>query len=284
MKKYLFLLAQYILPQHGLSRLMGRLTNSTCTRLKNAMIKRFIKKYQVDLSEALVSEPLAYPTFNAFFTRALKPGARPIAGGDKTMVSPADGCLSQVDYLTPGRVIQAKGFDFSTVELLGGYHDLAKPFEKGLMATIYLSPKDYHRVHMPLKGRLLETLYIPGDLFSVNAQTAETVPRLFARNERLVCLFETELGPMAVVLVGAFFVASIVTVWAGHTGQTKDKAVIRQNYTDQALCLEKGGELGHFELGSTVIVLLPQGVARWLPALKLGQAVKMGEALTEAER
>src|SRR5690606_24991155 len=213
--QWLFIVFQYLVPQHLLSRLVGKIAASELPWIKNPFIDWFSRRYQVDMSEAADPEPRNYPSFNAFFTRALKAGARPLDSDPDSIVSPADGAISQLGAIEAGRIFQAKGQTYTTAELLGDT-DMAALFDGGVFATVYLSPRDYHRVHMPVSGRLLRTLYVPGDLFSVNQTTAENVPRLFARNERLVCLFDTECGPMAVVLVGAMIVAGIDTVWAGQ--------------------------------------------------------------------
>ena len=215
MKSRLFIISQYLLPHHLLSRLAGCVAECRARWFKNAFTAWFAKRYQVNMSEALVEDLTAYEHFNAFFTRALKPGARPLDETPGAILCPADGAVSQLGPIEHGRIFQAKGHSFSALELLGGDPALAAPFMGGEFATIYLSPKDYHRVHMPLAGTLREMVYVPGRLFSVNQTTAENVPELFARNERVVCLFDTERGPMAVVLVGAMIVASIETVWAG---------------------------------------------------------------------
>ena len=213
MRERLFIISQYLLPQHLLSRLAGGLANCTWNWVKNPFITWFVKRYQVDMSEAAEENPTAYACFNDFFTRALKDGARPLADGDEVLC-PADGAISQLGRIEHGRIFQAKGQSFSVLELLGGNPEHAALFQGGEFATVYLSPRDYHRVHMPLGGTLTDMIYVPGKLFSVNQSTAENVPELFARNERVVCLFDTPVGPMAVVLVGAMIVASVETVWA----------------------------------------------------------------------
>jgi phosphatidylserine decarboxylase len=214
MKQRLFIFFQYVLPHHVLSRLAGCVAECRVRWFKNAFTQWFVRRYQVDMSQALVEDITGYEHFNAFFTRALKPGARPLDETPGAILCPADGAVSQLGAIEHGRIFQAKGHSFSTLELLGGDARLSAPFMGGEFATIYLSPKDYHRVHMPLAGTLREMVYVPGRIFSVNQTTAENVPELFARNERVVCLFDTERGPMAVVLVGAMIVASIETVWA----------------------------------------------------------------------
>lgn len=235
------------------------------------------------MSEALVEDLSAYEHFNAFFTRALKPGARPLDETPGAILCPADGAVSQLGPIEHGRIFQAKGHGFSAQELLGGDPAMAAPFMGGEFATIYLSPKDYHRVHMPLAGTLREMVYVPGRLFSVNQTTAENVPELFARNERVVCLFDTERGPMAVVLVGAMIVASIETVWAGLvTPPKRELKTFRYDEASRApIHLEKGAELGRFKLGSTAIVLFGPEQVRWAESLGAGSAVRMGQLLAE---
>ncbi|MGB1952298.1 MAG: archaetidylserine decarboxylase, partial [Marinobacter sp.] len=258
----LFVLSQYVTPQLALSRLAGRLADNDRTpALKNRVVKWFIGRYGVNMSEALESEPEAYPSFNAFFTRALKPGLRPIDSGSSVLVSPVDGAISQ---LTGDRVFQAKGQSFSLTELLGGDDARAEAFTEGEFATIYLSPKDYHRIHMPLAGRLREMVYVPGKLFSVNPVTAENVPNLFARNERVACIFDTDAGPMALVLVGAMIVGSVETTWGGVVAPGTGLVTSTRYDDDQpAIEFEKGEEMGRFRLGSTVVLVMPKGAVAW---------------------
>ena len=278
LKQKLFIALQHLVPQHLLSRLVGWVARSEIPWIKTTFIERFIKHFGVDLSEAQIEDPDRFENFNAFFTRALKDGARPIAEGERTLACPADGTVSQLGKLRGGDLFQAKGHHYSAFELLGGDGALAAEFANGHFATVYLSPKDYHRVHMPFTGTLRETHYVPGRLFSVNQTTTERVPRLFARNERLVCVFDTEVGPMAVVLVGAMIVAGIETVFAGQV-TPQSTSVTRVDYRNPApVTLRKGDELGRFLLGSTVIVLLPEGAAEFGPELTAGAAVRMGEA------
>lgn len=274
----LFILLQHLLPQHLLSRLVGCVARSRTPWIRLTFIRRFVKQYGVDLSEAQVENIEEFENFNAFFTRALKEGARPIA--DASVVSPADGCISQIGPIRGSDLLQAKGQYFSLHDLLGGDSELTQEFANGDFATVYLSPKDYHRVHMPLTGALRQTLYVPGKLFSVNQTTSEQVPGLFARNERLVCVFDTELGPMAVILVGAMIVAAIETVFAGQVTPLP-KQVQSQNYAAEPIVLEKGAELGRFSLGSTAIVLFGEQQCHWLSSLKAGSDIRMGEALGE---
>jgi phosphatidylserine decarboxylase len=273
----LFITFQHIVPQHLLSRGVGRLAASENTFVKNTFIKNFAAKYQVNMAEALEENPLAYKSFNDFFTRALKPNARPIAADSKAIISPADGAISQIGAITADKIFQAKGHDYSVTTLLGGDEQRAATFIGGQFATVYLSPKDYHRVHMPFTGKLTQMIYVPGDLFSVNTTTAENVPNLFARNERVVCLFDTEVGQMAVVLVGAMIVAGIATSWAGNLAP-QGKNIVTTNY-DGSLTLKKGDELGRFYLGSTAIVLFGANVMQWRDNLTATTPVRMGEAM-----
>lgn len=281
MKKKFFIALQYILPQHKLSRLAHHAMESRCSWWKNFLIQRFIKTYHVDMSEALNPDALSYVSFNAFFIRELKPQARTIAAGNNQICSPADGTVSQIGAIQQGRIIQAKGFDFTVNELIGGDSALTEKFKQGIFTTIYLAPKDYHRVHMPLAGSLRQMIFVPGQLFSVNDTTAQTVPRLFARNERVVFVFETERGPMIVIMVGAFFVASIATPWAGVIAPNSAKTVQTTHYEPNQVTLAKGAELGYFKLGSTAIVLFPQQTAHWFSTIQAGDTVSMGQAIGE---
>ncbi|WP_179540120.1 MULTISPECIES: archaetidylserine decarboxylase [Pseudomonas] len=281
MKERLFILSQYLTPHHLLSRLIGCAAECRAPWFKNRLITWFAKQYQVDMSEAQVEDPTAFEHFNAFFTRALKEGARPLDNLPGAVLCPADGAVSQLGRIEHGRVFQAKGHSYSVTELLGGDSERAAPFMGGDFATVYLSPKDYHRVHMPLAGTLKEMIYVPGRLFSVNQTTAENVPELFARNERVVCLFDTERGPMAVVLVGAMIVASIETVWAGLiTPPKRELKTVRYDEAARApVSLEKGAELGRFKLGSTAIVLFGPEQVKWAEELAANSPVRMGQLL-----
>jgi phosphatidylserine decarboxylase len=281
MKDRLFILSQYLLPHHLLSRLIGCAAECRVSWFKNLLIRWFAKQYQVNMREAQIEDLSAFAHFNDFFTRALKERARPLDSTPGAVLCPADGAVSQLGKIEQGRVFQAKGHSFSVIELLGGDSERAGAFMGGDFATIYLSPKDYHRVHMPLAGTLREMVYVPGRLFSVNQTTAENVPELFARNERVVCLFDTERGPMAVVLVGAMIVASIETVWAGLI--TPPKRALKTFKYDEAarapISLEKGAELGRFKLGSTAIVLFGPGQVQWTAGLAANSSVQMGQCL-----
>ncbi|MBO9353858.1 phosphatidylserine decarboxylase [Bordetella petrii] len=280
-KDQLFLASQYAAPHHLVSRLMGLAADCRTPAIKNWMISRFVRRYGVDMSEAQLQDPLAYDTFNQFFTRKLKPGARPLDTEPDAVLCPADGAISQLGPIEHGRIFQAKGHSYSLTTLLGGEPARAEPFMGGDFATIYLSPRDYHRVHMPCAGTLREMVHIPGRLFSVNPLTAGHVPELFARNERVACLFDTEHGPMAMVLVGAMIVASIETVWAGLV--TPHKRLVRAQRYDEAarapIHLDRGAEMGLFKLGSTVIVLFGPNRVRWTDTPSVRGPVRMGELM-----
>ena len=247
---------QYAMPKHFISRMVGKLAAAKAGGLTTALIKLFIKQYKIDMSEAKYPDPAHYKTFNEFFTRPLKEGIRPLAEENDIIAHPVDGAISQLGDVVDGQIIQAKGHDYSLQALLGGKEEDTAPFLGGKFATIYLAPKDYHRIHMPVDGTLSKMIYVPGDLFSVNPLTAQNVPNLFARNERVVAIFETEIGPLAMVLVGATIVASIETIWAGTVTPPAGKDVFSWNYPttgDNAITLKKGEEMGRFKLGSTVI-------------------------------
>jgi phosphatidylserine decarboxylase len=278
MRDRLFIIMQYLLPQHLLSRLAGRVADCRWTWLKNAFINWFVDRYQVDMSEAVEEDPTAFRCFNDFFTRALKDGARPLDTDANAVLCPADGAISQLGTIAHGRIFQAKGQSFSALELLGGNPEHAALFQGGQFATVYLSPRDYHRVHMPLGGELREMTYVPGKLFSVNRNTAENVPELFARNERVVCLFDTDAGPMAVVLVGAMIVASVETPWAGLVAPPR-RQLRTEHYGQAVPALDRGAEMGRFKLGSTAIILFGPGRTRWTESLQAGDAVRMGQRM-----
>ena len=273
LKKQIFIQAQRVVPQHQLSRVVGKLAASEHPIIKNTVIQVFKAQYGIDMSIAEQSNALKFKSFNEFFTRSLKEGVRQIDTDPHSIVSPADGAISQLGQIEEGDIFQAKGQSFSVEKLIAD-PQLAEPFKNGHFATVYLSPKDYHRVHMPFAGTLTETLYVPGELFSVNQTTAENIPGLFARNERMVCLFDTELGRMAVVLVGAMIVAGIETV---ATGKVKPTGHLELNQHN--LFLEKGAELGRFYLGSTAVVLFEKDKMQWDPMFKANSVVVMGEAL-----
>ncbi|QOR39629.1 phosphatidylserine decarboxylase [Billgrantia diversa] len=268
-----FALIQYPIPHHLLSRLVGLLAECRITWLKNALICAFIKVFEVDMREAAEPDPTVYATFNDFFTRSLKPHARPLGEG---LLCPADGNISQFGPIEADRLLQAKGHRFSVVDLLGGDTEAARRYSGGSYANVYLSPKDYHRVHMPLAGTLTEMVYVPGRLFSVNSATTDHVPNLFARNERLVCHFDTEHGPMAVVLVGAMIVAAIETVWAGQI--TPLSGQVQRVRFDKPIRLERGAEMGRFKLGSTVVMAFA-GKVDFDAGLAPKTKVSMGQSL-----
>lgn len=279
-KESLTTLPQYILPHHPLSRLMRQLTHSKIKIWKNLFIKQIVRHYGVNMDEAIDSDINAYPSFNHFFTRELKADARTISNNIGDIASPADGSVSQAGDITKDNIIQAKGKSYSATELLGGDEERAVPFKNGKFTTIYLSPKDYHRLHMPLDGRLKEMIHIPGKLFSVNGATANSVPRLFARNERVVAIFDTKVGPMALVLVGALFVASIETVWHGEVTPPTSKTIRSWQYTRiNAPKLKRGEEMGRFNMGSTIIVLFGNDVINWSDQFSAGQSVQLGEKI-----
>tara|TARA_B110000879_G_scaffold212091_1_gene306912 strand:+ start:13985 stop:14836 length:852 start_codon:yes stop_codon:yes gene_type:complete len=273
----LFVALQRLLPKHALSRLIAKAAESQRPWLKNALIERAIASFDINIDEAESSDLDDYKNFNSFFTRALKEGVRPIDGDAKAIVSPADGAVSQAGPINHQRIIQAKGSDYSASRLLGNSQQ-AKSYENGSFATIYLSPRDYHRVHIPAAGKLLSTRYIPGDLFSVNDQTAQALPNLFARNERLVCEFESEIGNFVVVFVGAMLVAGIETVWGGY--ETPGPGAIREtDYSDRDLNYTKGDEIGRFKFGSTVVMLFQEDKISWQDSLMPQTDIQMGEKI-----
>ena len=278
----------YVLPHRLLSSLARRLAYSRNRAVKQWLIDTVTRKFGVDLSEAAEPDPAAYPTFNAFFTRALKPGARVADADPRSLLMPADGHISQCGPIEPlgdepgkprdGRIFQAKGQSFTAAELLGDA-EAAKPFADGLFATVYLSPRDYHRVHMPWAGTLRETVHVPGRLFSVGTDAVASVPRLFARNERLVCHFDTDFGPMCLVMVGALLVSGVETVWSGVEIPAYGDRIARKDWRGQGIALDRFAEMARFNYGSTVIVLLPPGVAALDPGLRAEQPVRLGQRL-----
>lgn len=283
----LFVWMQHVLPQHALSRVLLWLTRQRLGVVTQWLIRGFVARFCVDLSLAAEPSVRAYASFNAFFTRALAPGVRPLPADERQLVSPVDGVVSAVGRLEHDQLLQCKGQWFSVQTLLGGDARLAALFYDGLFATLYLSPRDYHRIHMPLAGRLTTMVHVPGRLFSVNPTTVVGVPGLFARNERVVALFETAIGPLALVLVGAIFVGSIETRWAGVVTPPRARAPQRIDYpADTDALFARGEEMGRFNMGSTVIVLLPSGAALWSPEIITGTAVQcragIGEILKPA--
>lgn len=279
MNDKLFIQLQHWVPQHALSRFVGKFAKSENRFIKNTFINWFIKRYQVDMTLAAEENPQAYASFNDFFTRALKPGIRPICKEPIAIVCPADGAISQLGKIVEGRVFQAKGQEYTVQELLGGDPALAQEFTDGDFATVYLSPKDYHRVHMPYGGKLRTMISIPGDLFSVNTVTADNVPRLFSRNERVAAIFDTDIGPMAVVLVGAMIVAGIETVWDGEVAPMGSREIQTFNYPYQNILLEKGAEMGRFKLGSTAIILFGKDKINWETQFFAGTPTRVGVKL-----
>ncbi|MCG8428254.1 MAG: archaetidylserine decarboxylase [Chromatiales bacterium] len=277
----LFAFILYLLPHHLLSQLMHWLTRCEWVPLKNLLIRGIIKLYKVDMALAEQPDPEQYPTFNAFFTRALKPDVRPISNEASTIASPVDGAVSQAGDIADGRIFQAKGQDYSLEELLGGDAEWTERFSDGKFATIYLSPRDYHRIHMPLAGELKRMIHIPGRLFSVSPSTTRAVPRLFSRNERVVNLFETDHGPMAVIMVGAIFVASMDTVWAGTVAPISQR-INQWDYQQRSslpVNLTKGDEMGRFNMGSTVILLFGKDAIEWSEGFLADAKVVMGEQI-----
>lgn len=276
----LFVLLQQLLPQHALSRLVGWLATIEQPVVKNLLIRGFMLMFKVDMQEAVERDPTAYATFNAFFTRALAPGARGVPAEPESLACPVDGTVSESARLENGTLLQAKGFRYDLSRLLGG--EVPDALVRGSFATIYLAPWHYHRIHSPADARLVEMRYLPGALFSVNGATVRAVPQLFARNERVACLFETGFGPMAVVLVGALNVGSIATAWAGQVapGPGRQASVWRYPETGAgAVHLARGEELGRFNMGSTVIIVLPEHGPSLAPGISAGRHVRVGELL-----
>ena len=278
MSDRLKVLPQYLLPQQALTGLAGRVAAWQGGAASTALIRRFVRRYGVDMAEAAEPRIEAYASFNDFFTRALRPGARPLAPAD--LVSPVDGAISQLGRIERGQIFQAKGHAYSAAALVGGDAALAAPFADGHFATLYLSPRDYHRIHMPCAGTLRRMLHVPGALFSVNPTTARGVPGLFARNERVVCLFDDAQGrPFVLVLVGATIVGSMATVWHGQVNPPRTGVLRDWRYDDAKVTLAQGAEMGRFLLGSTVVLLFPAGPLAFNPAWAPGGAVRMGQAM-----
>ncbi len=269
---------QYILPHRFLSRIVYRATRWTWRPWKDFLISQIVRRYQVDMNEAAQPDTTAYPHFNAFFTRELRPGARQAEPDPSALLCPADGRISQAGPIREGRIFQAKGQDYSAAELLGD-EAAATPFRNGRFVTVYLSPRDYHRVHMPLTGTLRETVHVPGRIFSVAPFAVEAIPRLFARNERLVCHFDGEHGPFAVVMVGAILVSSVATVWDGLVIPPYASSIRRKSFAGQGITLERFSEMARFNMGSTVIVLLPGDRATLREDLQPLQVVRLGQTL-----
>ncbi len=281
MSDRLAVLPQYLLPQQALTRLAGRVANTQGGAWTTALISRFIRRYGVDMSEAAEPDIGKYASFNDFFTRALKPGVRPLAKAD--LICPVDGAISQFGPMEGEQIFQAKGHHYSATALLGGDAALAARFANGHFATIYLSPRDYHRIHMPCAGKLQRMVHVPGALFSVNPTTARGVPGLFARNERVVCLFDTAYGPMALVLVGATIVGSMATVWHGQVNPPRTGDLRSWDYTGQNIQLQQGQEMGRFLLGSTVVLLFPAGPLQFNPDWAAAQPVRLGQRMAQCK-
>ncbi|MCH7345435.1 archaetidylserine decarboxylase [Pelomonas sp. CA6] len=277
MSDRLAVLPQYLLPKRLLTVLAGRFASAQAGALTTWAIRRFVERYRVDMAEAAEPDPAAYASFNEFFTRALKADARPLA--DAALICPVDGAISQFGPIAGDQIFQAKGHGYSTTALVGGDAQLAAQFQDGHFATLYLSPRDYHRIHMPCAGRLLRMIHVPGDLFSVNPTTARGVPGLFARNERVVCVFEGAQGPFVLVLVGATIVGSMATVWHGVVNPPRPGRVRQWHYEDQQIRLAKGEEMGRFLLGSTVVMLFPKGPLQFNPGWQPGGPVRLGELM-----
>lgn len=272
-------LPQYLFPQHAVSIAAGKLAESKTVWFKNWFIQKFAKAYNIDMSIAIEPELTNYACFNDFFTRAIKPETRPIDSDKKSLCSPVDGAMSQYGRIDNGRIIQAKKHDYSALEILGGDQKHADIFANGEFCTIYLAPKDYHRIHMPCSATLTSMAHIPGKLFSVNPLTANHVPNLFARNERVVSYFDTEFGKMALVAVGATIVGSVETVWAGTVTPPTAKSITTWDYADTPRTFTKGEEMGRFKLGSTVVILMEQGNWQWKQQMQTGDDLILGERL-----
>lgn len=272
---------QYCLPQHLLSRLVGRVAEIRVKRIKNALIRCAISRYKINLDEAISNDINDYPTFNAFFTRELKPGVRPISDDDNEVCSPVDGTISQLGTIDHNQIFQAKGHHYSIDDLLGGKDHQPASFDEGSFATIYLAPKDYHRIHMPVSGELTRMVYVPGRLFSVNPLTTSNIPNLFARNERVICYFKTTFGTIAVIMVGAMLVASIKTPWAGIIAPHRGNDIKIWDYADNTLNLSYkcGDEIGQFCFGSTVIVLFPKQGVEFAQQLKANSSLQLGQTM-----
>jgi phosphatidylserine decarboxylase len=273
----LAVLPQYLLPKQALTRLAGRFARARLGCVTTWAIRHFVARYQVNMAEAANPDIAAYPTFNEFFTRALKAGARPLCNA--ALICPVDGAISQFGGIEQDQIFQAKGHRYSTTALVGGDAQLAAQFQDGHFATIYLSPRDYHRIHMPAAGRLTRMIHVPGELFSVNPTTARGVPGLFARNERVVCVFDSAAGPFVLALVGATIVGSVATPWHGVVTPPRSGMLREWRYDAQPIELAQGEEMGRFLLGSTVVMLFPKGPLAFNPAWQAGKSVQLGEAM-----
>ncbi|MCX7264580.1 MAG: phosphatidylserine decarboxylase [Betaproteobacteria bacterium] len=280
MSDRLAVLPQYLMPKQAMTRLAGLLASAELGALTTWVVRRFVAKYKVNMSQAHEADPAQYKSFNAFFTRALRDGARPLAKA--SWLSPVDGAISQFGQIEKDQIFQAKGHHYSTSALVGGDSALAAQFENGHFATLYLSPRDYHRIHMPCAGRLLRMVHVPGDLFSVNPSTARGVPGLFARNERVVCTFETAHGPLVMALVGATIVGSMSTVWHGQVNPPRPGQLREWRYETQNIQLAQGQEMGRFLLGSTVVMLFAKNSISFAQNWAAAGAIQMGQAMSAA--
>ena len=279
MSDRLAVLPQYLLPKQALTTLAGKFASAQLGGLTTSVIRRFVARYNVNMAEAANPDITSYASFNDFFTRALKPGARPLAAAD--LICPVDGAISQFGPIAKDQIFQAKGHTYSTTALVGGDAEAAARFDNGHFATLYLSPRDYHRIHMPCAGELTRMVHVPGDLFSVNPTTARGVPGLFARNERVVCFFESAQGPFVLVLVGATIVGSMATVWHGQVNPPRPGTLRQWDYAPGQVSLQKGEEMGRFLLGSTVVMLFPQGPLQFNPQWAPARPIQLGEAMAQ---
>lgn len=279
MSDRLAVLPQYLMPKQALTMLAGQFASARLGGLTTSVIRWFVSRYNVNMAEAADPDIANYASFNDFFTRALKPGARPLAAAD--LICPVDGAISQFGPIAKDQIFQAKGHAYSTTALLGGDATQAARFDDGYFATLYLSPRDYHRIHMPCAGELTRMVHVPGDLFSVNPTTARGVPGLFARNERVVCFFESKQGPFVLVLVGATIVGSMATVWHGQVNPPRTGVLRHWDYPQGQVRLEKGEEMGRFLLGSTVVMLFPRGPLQFNPQWAPTRAIVLGEAMAD---
>ena len=277
MSDRLAVLPQYLMPKMALTRMAGSIARAQGGNLTQTLIDKFVERYQVNMAEAANPDTASYKSFNEFFTRPLKAGARPLAHAD--YLCPVDGAISQFGAIEKDQIFQAKGHHYSTQALVGGDAALAAQFDNGHFATLYLSPRDYHRIHMPCDGRLLRMIHVPGELFSVNPTTARGVPGLFARNERVVCVFEGKNGPFVLTLVGATIVGSMATVWHGIVNPPRPGELRDWSYTDKNIRLKKGEEMGRFLLGSTVVMLFPAKTLQFNPDWTPTRPIRMGEAM-----
>lgn len=279
MSDRLAVLPQYLLPKQALTTLAGKFASAQLGGLTTSVIRRFVARYNVNMAEAANPDITSYASFNDFFTRALKPGARPLAAAD--LICPVDGAISQFGPIAKDQIFQAKGHTYSTTALVGGDAEAAARFNNGHFATLYLSPRDYHRIHMPCAGELTRMVHVPGDLFSVNPTTARGVPGLFARNERVVCFFESAQGPFVLVLVGATIVGSMATVWHGQVNPPRTGTLRQWDYAKGQVSLQQGEEMGRFLLGSTVVMLFPRGPLQFNPQWAPMRAIQLGEAMAQ---